>query len=106
MRDMENEHEPVEPAKLDEIVFNLGISESILVTSSKETLEEMTMPDQPEQSVYGALPLFNNRPEIIGRLPEELQYFGLDLQAEDKREIFKAAESILHFEMKSGFPLS
>lgn len=106
MKNIENELEPTEPAKLDEVVFNLGISKSLLVSAPKEELEEMTTPNQPEQSMYGALPYFDNRPEIVGHLPQELQYFGLDLQVEDKSEVSKAAESILLFEMKAGFPLS
>ena len=100
-------NEKIGPKTNDEIVFNLRIGELALVNQSKEELEALTSPNQPEQPLYGALPYFDRRAGILSRLPGELEYFDVDPSVQSmQREVTRGAESALLFEMKAGYPLS
>ncbi|MDO8581508.1 MAG: hypothetical protein Q7S16_01410 [bacterium] len=80
----------------------------VAMTGDKEAAEHATYPRNPERKMWGALPHFGERDEVVGYFPEEASYFEKHYtpgKGPEWRDSFYAGRALL-FELKFGKRLS
>jgi predicted kinase len=91
------------------VYYQVNPERSQVIMGSREMLENKAYsPDHPGRKIYGTLPYFTHRDQIVARFNREARYFSKHYDPRADRHLRGSiyAEGAIFFEMKFGRPLS